>query len=90
MKTRLEFHTLLADNLKWRKKSHGDPFGSFLTSALVMSEEAGRFHAFILAHNKPLRGVQSEKGNRTQRPAPGGKTGNEKAGELITTAGLQQ
>lgn len=37
-------------------KIHRDPFGSFFTSALVMSEKADRFHTFIFVHNK--KGVQ--------------------------------
>lgn len=33
-------------------KIHRDPFGSFFTSAPVMSEEVDRFHTFIFVHNK--------------------------------------
>lgn len=70
--TRSEAHTLLSDKLDW-EKNRPDPFGSFLTSALVMSEKAGRFHAFTFAHNKHLRGVWSEKGNRTSDLRQAGK-----------------
>lgn len=64
-------------------KIHRDPFGSFFTSAPVMSEEVDRFHTFIFVHNKRCSKNEwySERGRwgwgvLHERPVPGRETGN--------------